>query len=52
MQQLAETLSGYEFTEIRELEGKNVMGEKHIEFYPNETSVTKTVVDLFYEPKN
>lgn len=51
MQQLAETLSGYEFTKIRELEGENVMGEKHIEFYPDETSVTQTVVDLFYDPK-
>lgn len=51
MQELAETLSGYEFTGIRELEGKNVMGEKHIEFYPDENKLTKTVVDLFYEPK-
>lgn len=52
MQQLAKTLSGYEFTEIRELEGENVMGEKHIEFYPDETALTQTVVDLFYITKN
>ncbi len=51
MQQLAETLSGYEFTEILELEGKNVMGEKHIEFYPDKNALTETVVGLFYEKK-
>lgn len=52
MQQLAEKLSGYEFKEIYELEGENVMGEKHIEFYPDENALTETVVTLFYIPKN
>ncbi len=51
MQQLAEKLSDYEFTGIRELEGENVTGEKHIEFYPDADSVTQTVVDLFYKQK-
>lgn len=51
MQQLAQKLSGYEFTEIYELEGENVMGEKHIEFYPDENALTETVVELFYDPK-
>ncbi len=52
MQQLAQKLSGYEFKEIYELEGENVMGEKHIEFYPDENALTETVVELFYDPKN
>lgn len=52
MQQLAKKLSGYEFTEIYELGGENVMGEKHIEFYPDENALTETVVELFYDPKN
>ena len=50
LQQLAEKISGYQFVEICELEGENVVGEKHIEFYPDEESVTETVVKLFYEP--
>ena len=52
LQELAERISDYRFTEICEIEGRNIRGEKHMEFYPSEKSVKETVVKLFYEPKN
>lgn len=52
LQDLAKKISDYEFVEICELEGRNVRGDEHIEFYPDEDSIEETVVKLFYEPKN
>lgn len=49
MQTILEKFSTYEFKEIRELEGEYIVGEKYMEFYPNEASIMKTVVELFYE---
>jgi len=51
MQQLIEKFDEYEFLGIRELEGESKLGEEFVEFYPNEESVRKTVIDLFYTPK-
>lgn len=50
LQHLAEQIAGYHFVEICELEGRNVRGEEHMEFYPYDSSVEETVVKLFYEP--
>lgn len=50
LQELAKQLSGYQFVEICELEGKSIRGDKHIEFYPDEDSIEETVVKLFYTP--
>lgn len=50
LQDLAKQLSGYQFVEICELEGKNIRGDKHIEFYPDEDSIEETVIKLFYTP--
>ena len=50
LQEIAKQLSGYQFVEIRELEGKNIRGDKHIEFYPDEDSIEETVISLFYTP--
>lgn len=49
LQELAEQIKDYQFVEICELEGRNIKGEKHMEFYPDEDSVQETVVRLFYE---
>lgn len=49
LQMIFEKIAGYEFNGIRALEGDTVMGEEHIEFYPDVDSLKKIVVDLFYE---
>ena len=49
--ELATSLTEYEYVDIHYLEGENVMGERHIEFYPHKDSVDKAVVDLFYTLK-
>lgn len=51
LQYLAEKIAGYQFVEICELEGINIRGEEHMEFYPDEDSIEETVVKLFYELK-
>lgn len=52
LQELAERVSDYRFTEICEVDGRNIRGEKHMEFYPSEKSIKETVVKIFFEPKN
>lgn len=52
LQELARKMSDYEFTKIYTLEGKNIKGEKFIEFYPDADSLKKTVIELFYTPKD
>jgi anionic cell wall polymer biosynthesis LytR-Cps2A-Psr (LCP) family protein len=51
LQEIAKKINNYEFLGIKTLEGETRMGEKYIEFYPNEDFVKKTVVDLFYKIK-
>ncbi len=46
---IVKKLSEYTFVEINGIEGENKMGEKFIEFYPDEKSVKDVVVSLFYE---
>jgi len=52
LQKLFDKFSAYEFTEIFSFQGDFKLGEKFMEFYPHEDSVKKTVIDLFYKPKN
>ncbi len=52
LQALAEQISDYSFTGILELEGQNIRGKDHMEFYPDKKSVEATVVELFYELKD
>ena len=49
---LAQIIIDYDFTGIRIIEGDNVVGEKHMEFFPEPESLKKNVVELFYIPKN
>lgn len=52
LQSFAETIKDYEFIEeIYELEGKNKVGDKHMEFYPDEDSIEEIVIKLFFEPQ-
>lgn len=51
LQMIAEKIGEYEFKGIRYIDGKNDVGKEFMEFYPNEDSVKKLVVDLFYEEK-
>ena len=52
LSELMQTIVDYEFVGIRTIEGENVVGEKHMEFYPTIDSVKKNVVELFCAPKN
>lgn len=52
LQELMKKFAEYEFTGIRSMEGENIMGEKFVEFYPEEDSIEKIVIDLFYKPKD
>ena len=51
LQQMFEKFSQYEFTDISSIEGEYIVGEEFMEFYPNEDSLTKIVVDNFCEKK-
>ena len=51
LQSLAKKMSEYNFLGFREIEGEALVGTKFMEFYPDEESVAKIVVDLFYEAK-
>ncbi len=48
---LASTLLGYDFSmqDILTLQGKMAMGEKNEEFYVDEESLKKLIIDVFYE---
>jgi len=50
LQTLIEKFDDYEFLGIRTIEGETRSGEKFLEFYPDEDSVWKVVLDLFYDP--
>lgn len=51
LQTLAQKFDDYEFLGIKSIEGKSVIGERFMEFYPDEEFVQKMVIELFYEPK-
>ena len=48
LQALFDKITAYQLDTIRSLEGETVLGEEHIEFYPEADSVTTVVADLFY----
>lgn len=52
MQKFAEKFDTYQFLGIREIEGETKVGEKFMEFYPDEDSVWSIVLDLFCTPKD
>lgn len=48
MQELLNKFSSYTFEETLELQGESKVGEKFMEFYPDEDSITDVVVKAFY----
>lgn len=51
MQKFAEKFDEYEFLGIREIRGESKLGERFIEFYPDQDSILEIVIDLFYTEK-
>lgn len=52
LEEIGEKMQNYEYVETADVEGESKVGETtHMEFYPDENSLKKTVIDLFYEPK-
>ncbi len=43
-------ISDYTMTEIYDIEGEYVLGEKNIEFYPDEASIEEVIMNVFYTP--
>lgn len=52
LENLIENLSTYEFGDIYDIDGEYKVGEKYMEFYPDEDTVTDLVLKLFYMPEN
>ncbi len=49
LKDIADKLSSYELVETDSFEGEYKVGEKFMEFYPDEKSVNRIVFDLFYD---
>ncbi len=49
LENLLKKLSEYEFVELHHLEGESKVGEKYMEFYPDEDSLKELVISLFYK---
>lgn len=52
LQEIFRKVSDYRFTEIRYIEGESVKGEQFMEFTPDEDSLKKLVVEMFYSLKD
>jgi LCP family protein required for cell wall assembly len=52
LQEITKKINEYEYCGIVEIEGESKKGENYMEFYPDDESIKKLVVDLFYMPKN
>lgn len=50
--EIYEKVSGYEFLGTVQIEGESVVGERFMEFYPDEEKLNDLVMELFYIPKN
>lgn len=52
LQEIGKKMQQYEFVEINAIEGESKIGDDgKMEFYPDENSLKKLVIDLFYIPK-
>ena len=52
MQSLMDKIVAYDDVTIRSIEGESVVGDEFMEFYPDEQSLKKEVVELFTKPKD
>ena len=48
---LSDKIKNYEFKGVVSVSGKTETGEDGVEFYPDETELKKTVLDIFYKPE-
>lgn len=51
LQELMKKISQYDFIDFCDIEGELKVGDRFMEFVPNEEAIKKTVIDLFYDPK-
>lgn len=51
LENIVSNISDYKFIDIYELEGESKVGERFMEFYADEESINKIVLDLFYTTK-
>ncbi len=52
MQKLLDRIADYDLTDIRTINGKSELGKNFMEFYPDELSLKKEVVELLGKPKD
>lgn len=51
MLKFAEKFDDYEFLGTKEIKGETKVGKEFVEFYPDEDSIKKIVIESFYSPK-
>ena len=51
LEDLLAKIATYELNKIYTFDGETTVGETHIEFYPDKTSVQQIAAELFYQPK-
>ena len=50
--EIYEKISEYEYLGTDRIEGKSVVGERFMEFYPDEKALKELIIKTFYTPKN
>lgn len=48
LKDLAQKVKDYEFSGLKDIKGESKIGDKYVEFYPDEAALEKMVIDLFY----
>lgn len=51
LQSLYEKVNSYEYTGMLTVKGEHRLGEKYVEFYPDETALKEQAIALFYKEK-
>ncbi|MBE6789491.1 MAG: hypothetical protein E7539_07550 [Ruminococcaceae bacterium] len=51
LERIASFVSKHDISEIKNIEGKSEVGEKFMEFYPDEDKLQAMIIDLFFKPK-
>ena len=51
LERIADFIAENKVGEIRTVEGESKLGEKFIEFYPDEASLQALIIEMFFEPK-
>ena len=51
LENIVSNISDYQFTDIYQIEGESKVGERFMEFYADDDSINRIVLDLFYKPE-